>query len=88
MVNRCAKYSRESEGYYCLCVHVLEQGVPVGSVYPPDEDNDWCGSIICTLKTAREHTTEELTLLCNVCCEEKGITKVGAQLPPKAKKPW
>jgi hypothetical protein len=76
-------------GYYCICLHVINQGHPVASVYPPDESNEFVGSIVCGLKKANDHTVDELTLLCNVCCEEKGLAKVGARIAPKKRrKPW
>ena len=68
----CPEHGQEEMGYV-VCKHVMD-GYPVGHVDPPKPG--YIGSIICVLKSASEHATEELHLMCSQCAGTAGYTVV------------
>jgi len=66
----CSEHGDDVLGYI-VCKHVIG-GFPVGSIERPKPGR--VGSLVCVLKSAEEHATDELSLMCGECADTNGYT--------------
>lgn len=64
---------------YCICRCIVDRGEPVRTVHEPNPNAQGIrrtiGDIICD-KPAKEHTRDELLIICRNCAVNNGWTRV------------